>query len=119
MRKQAFLTNVCSYSRYRDGKREEVPSTVASRKQLSDLLCENKENVLLAYLLHVTDEILGFALFSYGQPDISIYQTLSIHISAAISRIILLKGLTQYTKGLSSMPGRRVWRILRPTSCII
>ena len=91
--------------KYRDGKREEVPSTVAGlRKQLSDLLCENKENVLLAYLLHVTDEILGFALFSYGQPDISIYQTLSIHISAAISRIILLKGLTQYTKACRACP---------------
>lgn len=87
--------------KYRDGKREEVPSTVAGlRKQLSDLLCENKENVLLAYLLHVTDEILGFALFSYGQPDISIYQTLSIHISAAISRIILLKRLDTIYKRL-------------------
>lgn len=94
--KESVFDKCLPLFRYRDGKRESIPEREAAaslRQQLSDLFPENDEKVLLAYLLHVTDEILGFALFSYGPRDTSVYQALSIHISAAISRIILLKRL--------------------------
>ncbi|MGE5615159.1 MAG: substrate-binding domain-containing protein [Bacillota bacterium] len=96
--KESVFDKCLPVFRYRDGRRESIPETETAaslRQQLSRLFAENNERVLLAYLLHVTDEILGFALFDYGAQDTSVYQALSIHISAAFSRIILLKRLDE------------------------
>src|SRR5690606_34087051 len=50
--------------RYCDGKRIETTGRACSLKeQLAGIQAKELGNVSLAYLLHVTDEILGFALF--------------------------------------------------------
>jgi DNA-binding LacI/PurR family transcriptional regulator/signal transduction histidine kinase len=48
---------------------------------------------LLAHLLHVTDEFMGFVLFEPGIMDPMLYQTLAIHISTALRGAQLLEKL--------------------------
>ena len=80
--------------KYISGNVMKTPSSAGSLKQqLSDILLESKENVFLAYLLHVTDEIMGFALFEPGPMDETVYQTLSTHISTALRGIVLMNRL--------------------------
>ncbi len=88
-----FDNSVLIFS-YKDGKREEISGTTGVLKhQLSEILTYENETVNLAYLLHVTDEIMGFALFSLGYPDENIYQSLSTHISTALRGVALLNRL--------------------------
>lgn len=80
--------------RYKDGKKENTSGEAGNlRQQLSELLAVNHETVSLANLLHVTDEIMGFALFGPGPMDEKVYQTLSTHISTALRGIVLLNRL--------------------------
>ncbi len=80
---------------YRDGQLQPVNGQSASLKQhLSDLSGGNQERISLAYLLHVTDEILGFVLFGAGTLlEETAYQLLSTHISTALHGIMLLQRL--------------------------
>lgn len=86
--------------RFTDGKKEKTSGVAGSLKeQLSEILSKDPERVFLAYLLHVTDEVMGFALFSYGPADENIYRTLSTNISTALRGVVLLNRLnTTYKK---------------------
>lgn len=88
---------------YRDGIRRNAgtnsPST--ARKLLSELLSgDGPARTSLAYLLHVTDEIMGFALFEPGPMDERVYQALSTHISTALRGSMLLNRLDNSYKKL-------------------
>jgi len=79
---------------YRNGKKEEVAGVSGPfREQLPRIMAQEHEGITMAYLLHVTDEIMGFALFGMGYPDEAVYQQLSIHISTALWGIVLLNRL--------------------------
>ncbi|HEX3047459.1 MAG TPA: substrate-binding domain-containing protein, partial [Bacillota bacterium] len=63
-------------------------------KLLSDILGAHVHPYgLLAHLLHVTDEFMGFVLFEPGPMDQMLYQTLAIHISTALRGAQLLEKL--------------------------
>lgn len=82
--------------RYCDGERKETNGSAGSLKeQLARIQAEELGRVSLAYLLHVTDEILGFALFGMKEetPDEIIFQSLATSISTALHGIVLLKRL--------------------------
>jgi signal transduction histidine kinase len=86
---------------YRNGKKCEVTGVSGSlREQLSNILTQEHEGITMAYLLHVTDEIMGFALFGMGYLDEAVYQQLSIHISTALWGIVLLNRLNLAYKKL-------------------
>lgn len=80
--------------RYTHGKKEKTSGVAGSLKeQLSKILSQDPERIFLAYLLHVTDEVMGFALFSYGPVDENLYQTLVTNISTALRGVVLLNRL--------------------------
>ncbi len=80
--------------RFTHGKKEKTSGVAGSLKeQLPETLSMDPERVFLAYLLHVTDEVMGFAMFSYGPADENIYQTLSTNISTALRGVVLLNRL--------------------------
>lgn len=80
--------------RYTDGKKEKTSGAAGSlRDQLSEILFRDNEHVYLANLLHVTDEVMGFVIFSYGPVDENLYQTLTTHISTALRGAVLLNRL--------------------------
>lgn len=82
--------------RYCNGERKETTGRAGSlRKQLAVIQAEELSNVSLAYLLHVTDEIMGFALFGTrdGTPDEMLFQSLATSISTALHGIVLLNRL--------------------------
>ena len=84
--------------KYVNGKMEETPGKANSLKnQLAMIRSDGIGQVSLAYLLHVTDEIMGFALFSQGAGPLDeiFYQTLSTNISTALHGIVLLNRLDQ------------------------
>lgn len=86
---------------YRNGKKEKVTGlSGAFREQLSAIRSGNNEGINMAYLLHVTDEIMGFALFGAGLMDEAIYQTLAIYISTALWGMVLLNRLNLAYKKL-------------------
>ncbi len=79
---------------FRDGEKEDVTGVSEPlREQLSLIMAQEHEGITMAYLLHVTDEIMGFALFGMGYLDEAVYQQLSIHISTALWGIVLLNRL--------------------------
>lgn len=79
---------------YRDGKKEKTSGIAGNLKQqLSEILEQKHEQISLAYLLHVTDEVMGFALFGMGPMDEIVYQQLSTHISTALRGIVLMNRL--------------------------
>lgn len=85
--------------KYANGKKEMISGVAGSLKdQLSEIQFSGNEHVFLAHLLHVTDEIMGFALFSYGPVDENIYQTLATHISTALRGVVLLNRLNNTYK---------------------
>jgi len=87
--------------RFSQGKKEKTSGAAGILKeQLSDILSKDTERVFLAYLLHVTDEVMGFALFSYGPADENIYRTLSTNISTALRGVVLLNRLDSTYKKL-------------------
>jgi DNA-binding LacI/PurR family transcriptional regulator/signal transduction histidine kinase len=80
--------------RYQNGRRQKTMNTAGSlKKQLSVILSETHVNISFAYLLHVTDEVMGFALFEPGPLDESIYQILSTNISTALRGLVLMDRL--------------------------
>jgi len=82
--------------RYCDGMRKDTTGKADSlKRQLAGIQTGELGRVSLAYLLHVTDEILGFALFGArdGTPDEMILQSLTNSISTALHGIVLLKRL--------------------------
>lgn len=80
---------------YRNGKREKTTGAAGVLKdQLAHVLSDIRERASLAYLLHVTDEVMGFALFGLGHEDENLYQSLSTNISTALSGIVLLNRLS-------------------------
>lgn len=82
--------------RYCDGERKATTGKADSlKRQLAVIQAEELGHVSLAYLLHVTDEILGFALFGTkdGTPDEMFFQSLSTSISTSLHGIVLLKRL--------------------------
>lgn len=85
---------------YINGKEEKVTGiSGAFREQLLKIISGKNEGITMAYPLHVTDEIMGFALFGAGLMDEAIYQTLAIYISTALWGIVLLNRLnTAYKK---------------------
>lgn len=79
---------------YKNGRREKTSGIAGVLKdQLVHTLSNMNEPASLAYLLHITDEVMGFALFSLGHDDENLYQSLSTHISTALSGIVLLNRL--------------------------
>ncbi len=89
-----LFDNSVQLFRYTNGKNEKTSGVAGSLKdQLSGVLSQDPERVFLAYLLHVTDEVMGFALFSYEPMDENIYQTLTTNISTALRGVVLLNRL--------------------------
>lgn len=87
--------------RFAHGKRENTSGVAGSLKeQLSEISSKDSERVFLTYLLHVTDEVMGFALFGYGPSDENIYQTLATNISTALRGVVLLNRLDNTYKKL-------------------
>jgi signal transduction histidine kinase/DNA-binding LacI/PurR family transcriptional regulator len=70
------------------------------RQRLSRIIFpENKPYNSMAQLLHVADEYIGFVVFETGPTDESIYRSLGLNISTALSDAILLEKLnTSYRK---------------------
>ncbi|HEX2947817.1 MAG TPA: substrate-binding domain-containing protein [Clostridia bacterium] len=86
---------------FRKGKKLNVTGVSGPiREQLAKIRQQDRTGITMAYLLHVTDEIMGFALFGTGYLDEAIYQTLSIHISTALWGIVLLNRLNLTYKKL-------------------
>ena len=84
--------------KYVNGKMIKTSEKTGSLKQqLARIRSEGIGQVSLAFLLHVTDEIMGFALFSPGTGPLDeiFYQTLSTNISTALHGIVLLNRLDQ------------------------
>ncbi len=82
--------------KYRNGKKEETTYKAGSLKQqLASVQSGEISQVYLAFLLHVTDEIMGFVLFGQGTGPLDelFYQTLSTNISTALHGIVLLNRL--------------------------
>jgi len=89
--------------RYRDGVRDKAFTAAGSlKRQLAEIQKKELGNLSLAYLLHVTDEIMGFALFGPDTwpMDEIIYQNLSTSISTALHGIVLLNRLDMTYKKL-------------------
>ncbi|MCL6589627.1 MAG: substrate-binding domain-containing protein [Firmicutes bacterium] len=72
-----------------------LPDKPASLSQLLTgiLGASGRPYGLLAHLLHVTDEFMGFVLFEPGPMDQMLYQTLTTHISTALRGVQLLEKL--------------------------
>jgi DNA-binding LacI/PurR family transcriptional regulator/signal transduction histidine kinase len=80
--------------RYQNGRHQKSQNMAGSlKKQLSVILGEGHVNIFFAYLLHVTDEVMGFALFEPGPLDESIYQILATNISTALRGLVLMNRL--------------------------
>ncbi len=80
--------------RYQNGRRQKARNTAGNlKKQLSVIFGERRVNISFAYLLHITDEVMGFALFEPGPLDESIYQMLSTNISTALRGLVLMNRL--------------------------
>ncbi len=62
-------------------------------QQMSSMLRTEGKNIYLSYLLHVTDEVLGFVLFEPGPMDEILYQALTVQISTALRGIQLINTL--------------------------
>ncbi|NLH97856.1 MAG: hypothetical protein GX477_11080, partial [Clostridiaceae bacterium] len=93
---ESLFDNSVLIFRYCDGERRETTGRAGSLKeQLAGIQAEELGRVSLAYLLHVTDEILGFALFGTKDetPDEIIFQSLATSISTALHGIVLLNRL--------------------------
>jgi len=92
---ESLFDNSVLIFRYKYGKRLEVTGKAGGlRQQLADIR-EEIGHVSLAYLLHVTDEIMGLAIFGPGSgaPDEVFYQNLSTSISTVLHGIVLLNRL--------------------------
>ncbi len=96
-----LFDNCVHVFKYKSGRQGKIPGIAESlRQQLPVILAENKEHITLAYLLHVTDEIMGVALFEPGPMDESVYHSLSTHISTALRGIMLMNRLNITYKNL-------------------
>lgn len=79
---------------YTSCKRAETPEKAGKLKEMiADILNTKGENIYLSYLLHVTDEVLGFVLFKPGPMDEIMYQELTVQISTAVRGIQLMNRL--------------------------
>lgn len=81
-----------------NGKTQDTSRKAGSLKQqLAMLRQEGIGQISLAYLLHVTDEIMGFALFCPGEGPLDeiFFQAFSTNISTALHGIVLLSRLDQ------------------------
>ncbi len=61
---------------------------------------ENRPYLMIAQLLHVTDEYIGFIVFETGPWDESVYRILSLNISTALNDAILFEKLGNSYKKL-------------------
>jgi signal transduction histidine kinase/DNA-binding LacI/PurR family transcriptional regulator len=57
------------------------------------LLSEDRLYLMMANLLHIGDDFIGFVLYEPGSTDERVYQALSIHISTALSNANIFKKL--------------------------
>jgi signal transduction histidine kinase/DNA-binding LacI/PurR family transcriptional regulator len=69
-----------------DTAKEKVPQLIFS---------ENKPYAMMAHLLYVGEEFMGFAVFEPGPLDVSVYRILSLYLSTALSDAFLLEKLNQ------------------------
>lgn len=73
----------------------------SARQMLSEILFhENRPYLMIAQLLYVDKEPIGFALFEPGPLDERIYSTLATHISTALNGALLLEKLDSSYKRL-------------------
>ena len=85
-----------SVFRYHNGEYTKVRISEAEgfRQRLSRIIFpENKSHNLMAQLLHVADDYIGFVVFESGPVDERIYRSLGLNISTALSDAILLEKL--------------------------
>ncbi len=80
---------------YNNGQRINPIAKPMSAKKLliRTLFPQAQPSALMANMLHVADEFIGFVLFEPGPTDERVYQTLSIHISTALQGTILIDKL--------------------------
>lgn len=99
--KEHLYDNSLQVFSYISGKKAEVSNKTGKLKeQIAEILSTNGENIYLSYLLHVTDEVLGFVLFRPGPMDEILYQEIAVQISTAISGIQLMNRLNITYKDL-------------------
>jgi signal transduction histidine kinase len=76
-------------------RRETATIPAAAAKELLGkiLFTENRAYTMLAQLLHVGDEFIGFAVYEPGPMDERVYQTLNLNISTALNSAIYIEKL--------------------------
>jgi len=81
--------------RYKNGKRLATSGETGTLRQLLSSVRNEFGRVSMAFLLHVTDEIMGFAVFGPESRDMDevLYQNLSTSISTVLHGIVLLNRL--------------------------
>lgn len=61
---------------------------------LSEIITGDEQpSAILAHLLHITNEFIGFVLFEPGPMDQMLYQTLAAHLSIALRSTLLIEKL--------------------------
>lgn len=99
--KEHLYDNSVQVFNYTSGKRTEVSNKAGKLKeQIAEIMSTDGENIYLSYLLHVTDEVLGFVLFRPGPLDEILYQEIAVQISTAVSGIQLMNRLNITYKDL-------------------
>ncbi len=81
---------------YSDGKR--VGNSKKHRKANGQnlqktLFSEDRAYFMLAHLLNIGDDFMGFVLFDPSYTDLRIYRTLGLHISTALNNVIMFRKL--------------------------
>jgi signal transduction histidine kinase/DNA-binding LacI/PurR family transcriptional regulator len=70
-------------------------SNVPKMKLSKLIFPEDRPYTMMAHLLHVAQEFIGFVVFDSGPTDVSIYRVLSLNLSTALSDAFLLEQLNQ------------------------
>lgn len=94
---------------YRDHTRVNSRTNQAGpAKQLLDELFASGDRfyTVLAHLIHIANEIIGFVLFEAGPMDEQIYQALESHISIAFQGLMLLEKLESSYQKLAEQAHR-------------
>ncbi|MCL6589626.1 MAG: substrate-binding domain-containing protein [Firmicutes bacterium] len=75
-------------------KKFDIGDSDTAKQRLSQIIFpEKRPFTMVARLLHVADEFIGFVVFDCGPMDISVYRLLSLNLSTALSDAFLLEKL--------------------------
>lgn len=79
---------------YREGKRIRTDKVRKKNRSFDEVLFKNdKPYFLLAHLLYIGNDFIGFVIFDPMQPDLRIYRALGLQISTALNGVNLFEKL--------------------------